>query len=532
MRRLGLGVVLAAGLVAFGCAAPRPRHENEVRLALYSDPNSLSLIGNGDANSAQLASLISDGRVGYDSKGEYVPLVARSWEIAPDGLSITFHLRSGVLWHDGAPVTAEDVAFTVRKIKEPATQSRSWAPQFSDVTGVETPDAGTVVVRYGHPYADALAGWRVPLVPKHVVEKDSEFLTGTFAQAPIGCGPFRFARRNPGQTIVLEAFDGYWAGRPPLDRLTFRVLANERTGFEALLHGDLDLMAVPPDLWRESLTSARAARLARFVYYRLNGWKVDWNMDGSNPYFGDARVRSALVMALDRKRFAATIAGGLARPAVGSYQPESPWFDHTLSPLPYDPAQAARLLDETGWRLPAGRKVREKDGRPFAFTLTIAAGSQEILERIAAWTQQSLGDVGVAVTIERVEPRALIERRKAHAFEAVMASNNFDPIADQFEIYHSSERSGGMNYGGLADPEVDRLVTEGRTTIDPAARRAVYDRLQQRLYDLQPISYLFQFAQPVLYDADLLGVDHSPVGLLQFVPGPRAWRWSAPGARP
>ena len=125
----------------------------------------------------------------------------------------------------------------------------------------------------------------------------------------------------------------------------------------------------------------------------------------------------------------------------------------------------------------------------------------------------------------------MIERRRAHKFQAVMASNAFDPIADQFEIYHSSARDGGMNYGGFADSEVDRLVAEGRTTLDLKARRAIYARLQQRLHELQPISYIFQFAQPVLHDPDLLGVEHSPLGLIPFVPGPRGWHWPDAHAR-
>ena len=503
-----------------------------MRLAFYSDPTSLSLIGNGDLNSTQLASLITDGLLGYDAHGDYVPLVARSWEIAPDGLSIVFHLRSGVLWHDGQPVTSSDVAFTVQKVRDPATLSRSWAAQFADVVAVETPDPQTVIARYRHRYAEALDGWRLPLVPEHVASKDPDFLKGSFAQAPVGCGPFRFVKRKAGESVVLEAFDRYWGGRPPLDRVTFRILENDRTAFEALLHGDIDLLGVPPDLWRESLTSARAGRLARFVYFRLNGWKIDWNMDGSNPFFTDARVRRALVMALDRQRFASTIAAGLARPAIGSYQPESPWFDHGLSPIPYDPQGAARLLDEAGWTLAPGTKLREKDGRPFAFKLMIGAGGIELLDRIATWTQESLQQVGVAMTIEKVDGRQLIERRRAHTFEAVMASNQFDPIADQYELYHSSENNGGMNYGSFSDPEVDRLVSEGRTTLDPLARHAVYAKLQERLFELQPISYLFQFAQPVLHDADLLGVEHSPVGLYAFVPGLRAWHWGDSGPRP
>jgi peptide/nickel transport system substrate-binding protein len=527
--RLG-SLVFAVALL--GCSSARPPHPNEVHLALATDPTSMSLIGNVDLGSSQIAALISDGLVGYDVHGEFVPLIARSWEISPDGRTITFKLRDGARWHDGAAVTSRDVAYTIRKIQDPATQSRVWASDLSDVTSVETPDDQTVIAHYADAYADALNGWRAPLVPEHLASKDPEFLNGAFAQSPTGCGPFRFVSRTAGQSIVLSAFDGYWGGRPPLDKIVFHVLANERTGYEALLLGDLDMLAVTPGLWRESLTSGRASRLARFVYYRLLGWKIDWNMDGSNPFFGDPRVRRALVMALDRQRFAATIANGLARPAVGSYMPESPWANRALTPLAYDPIAAGRLLDEAGWVLPPGGEVRMKNGVAFDFVLFTAAGAQEFTERISAWTQQSLRDIGVTMRIERLDAKSFSLRRKSHSFQAVMASNSFDPVADQFSIYHSTARTNGMNYGGFADPEVDRLVDQGRVTIDPAARRAIYDRLQVRLQELQPISYIFQFAQPVLHDPDLLGLTPSPMGFYLFTPGPRAWHWAAPGSRP
>jgi peptide/nickel transport system substrate-binding protein len=497
-----------------------------VRVVLYADPSSLSLIGNTDNNSAQLATLISDGLIAYDAKGAYVPMVARAWETSADGLTLTFHLRDGVLWHDGQPVTSHDVAFTWQKIRDPKTQARSWVSQFADVAAVETPDDRTVVVRYTKPYADALDAWRVPLVPEHVVAKDADFLGGSFAQHPVGCGPYTFVSRQAGQNVVLGAFDRYWQGRPALDRIVVKIVGSDRTAFEALLLGDVDLMAVPPDLWREAKDSPRASRLNRFLYFRLALWKVDWNQDGSNPYFGDPRVRRALVAALDRAKFAETVAAGLARPISTTYPPESPWHDPRATPIPFDPAEAARLLDDAGWKLSPGKSVRQKDGVPLRFTMLLPAGAQEIADRIAAWMQDSLKQVGADMQIEKVEWRAFQERRRSHAFQAAMGTTVVDPIADQFDLYHSSAREGGYNYGGFKDAEVDRLLEQGRVTIDPAARRAIYDQLQQRLSTLEPLSVLFQFAQPVLHDARLTGVTPSPVGLFSFQPGPRAWRWT------
>jgi peptide/nickel transport system substrate-binding protein len=274
------------------------------------------------------------------------------------------------------------------------------------------------------------------------------------------------------------------------------------------------------------LTAPAAARLSRFIYYKLSAWRVDWNQYPKTPFFHDKRVRRALLLALDRKRFAETVTAGLARPGVSSYPPESSWAEPSIAALPFDPALAARLLDEAGWRAPAPGQVRRKGGTPFAFTMLVNAGSQELTDRIAAWMQQSLAEVGIDMKIEKLAWEAFRDRRKKHGFEAAMGSLQFDLTPDRFSLYHSTATEDGFNYGGFSDPEVDHLLEAGRTTIDPAARREIYDSLQRRLDDLQPISFLFQFAQPNLHDADLQGVAASPVGLYQFAPGPRAWHWS------
>ena len=521
----------AAALALCACAGPAPRKGNDVRLSLNANPTSLSLIGNTDLGASQVASMISDGLVAYDAQGRYVPMVARAWELSPDGRTLTLHIRDGVLWHDGERVTSRDVAYTVKKTQDPATLARSWASAFSNVASVETPDDLTVVAHYATTYADALEPWRIPLVPEHVASKDANFLGGAFARHPVGCGPFRFVSYDPGQSVVLEAFDRYWGGRPAIDRMVFKIISAERTGYESLLLGQLDLLGVTPDVWRDAQSAPAAARLARFVYYRFNAWRVDWNQNDATPFFHDKRVRRALLLALDRERFAATVAAGLARPGVSSYPPESPWADPSITAIPYDPAESARLLDEAGWRAPSPGRVREKDGQPFAFTMILPAGPQEIADRVAAWMQQSLAEIGEGMKIEKLAGDVFVQRRKTHAFQAAVGTVAFDMTPDRFDLYHSTARTGGFNYGGFSDPEVDRLLEEGRSTVDPAARRAIYFRLQKRLDDLQPMTFLFQFAQPILHDPELQGLVPSSVGLYQFTPGPRAWHWSGARAR-
>lgn len=522
-------LLLALSLGATACrgASADGPQSGTVRTVMTTEPSSLSLIGKSDRNSQIIASLVSDSLFKYDADLTLTPRLASSWDLSPDKRTLTVVLRDGVKWHDGVPVTARDVVYTIEKVRDPATQARSFAPQFENLESVQALDARTVRAVYTAPYADVLDSWTLPIIPEHVAGRDPDILTGAFSERPVGCGPFRLARWEHGREIVLEANPDYWDGRPHLDRIVFRILPDERTAFQALLAGDLDWMHVTPDLWREALSSTRTWRLARFVYYRLDVWYVGWNLDGSNPFFDDPRTRRALVMALDRGRFISRVLGNLARPAVGSYHPDAPWTDRALEPWPHDPVAARRLLDEAGWRDADGDGIREQRGIPFAFTLLISASTQEITDRMAAWIQQSLAAVGVKMDIEKLEWRAFQERRREHRFQAAMASLFFTPAPDQYELYHSMARSNGLNYGGVADPEIDRLLEEGRRTFDPSTRRQIYDRLQARLHELEPVSCLFYFAAPILYDARLEGIQRSPLGPWNIVPGPRQWRWIA-----
>ncbi len=515
-------------LVCAACKAPVEDRAatNTLQAQLSSAPDSLTIVGTGDSVSHQVGRLLSDSLVHYDEHLDLIPGLAESWELSDDRRTVTFRLRRGVRWHDGAPFTARDVAFTVARIKQPETLARSYAPPLDRVDRVVVEDDHTLRAHYSEPTPDYLAAWWFPIIPEHAAGGDEPFLTGPFSRQPIGCGPFRFVSYEADQRIELEANPDYWDGAPALDRLVLRVLPDRRTAFQALLQGELDLITATPDLYSEA---AGAPGIARFSYYRLSVWFLGWREDGSNPFFDDARIRRAMVLSLDREGFAEKLMAGLARPAATSYHPDSHWTDRALRPLPHDPEAARRLLAEAGFVDRDGDGWLERGDTPFAFTLTVRiGGSRDVVDRLAAWIQESLREIGVRMEIETLEANAFAERRNQGDFQAIMTGLSFDAIPDQYELYHSTMTfdGGGFNYGAFADPEVDRLLELGRSTFDDEARHEIYRSLQARLLEQQPISALFHFPSPVLHDARLRGIRGSPLDHWRVKPGPAAWHWA------
>ena len=523
-------IVASCWLAACGGAGPSSEGEtaerDSVRVYLASEPASMSLIGKTDANSEALAVQITDSLVQYDESLALRPRVAESWELSEDRLTLTFRLRPGVRWHDGTPVTADDVLFSVEKVRDPATENRTWGSLFRDLESIEAPDPATVVARYSLATPDVLEAWRVPLLPRHLAGLDEDLLTGAFAEHPVGCGPFRFVSREPDQEIVLAANDDYWDGRPAIDRLILKIYSDQRTAYQALLTGELDAMHLTTNLWLDSQSNERAAHLTARMIHTLSVWHIAFNQDGSNPYFADPRVRRAMVLALDRERFTNGVLGGLGRTGVTTYHPDTPWADPELLPWPYDPARARELLAEAGWIDRDGDGLLDRDGEPFRFALMVPVSSQKLVDHMAAWQQESWGALGISMEIDKLEFQAFRERRGSGAFDAASATFRMTPNPDQYELYHSTAQEDGYNFFGFADPEVDRLLEAGRTTFDEVKRVEVYRQLQRRIHDLEALTAVYYFSTPLLHHAELEGVRTPPLGYLRTTAGPRLWSWA------
>jgi peptide/nickel transport system substrate-binding protein len=499
-RRWLWNLILALGLGLGGCGTGAERELPEAPAdtgPAYGDIFIDAGIGDAstlipplasDATSHGIAGLIYSGLVKYDGDLNLVGDLAESWEISPDNLTITFKLRKGVKWHDGAPFTARDVLFTYQVMVDPKTPT-AYSGDYLQVKHAEAPDDHTFRVTYERPFAPALASWGLAILPRHLLE-GQDITQSPLARAPVGTGPFRFREWRAGERIVLTANPDYFAGRPYLDSYVYLIKPDLSTMFMELKAGNLDRMNLTPLQYRRQTAYPKFERLyQKYRYVAFSYVYLGYNLE--DPRFADRRVRQALTHAINREEIIQGVLLGLGQEATGPYKPGTWFYNPHVPRFPYNPARARELLAEAGWR-PNGQGILEKDGRPFEFTILTNQGNT-IREQAAQIIQRRLKEVGVVVKIRTVEWAAFIaEFINKGRFEAVLLGWTTGQDPDVYDIWHSSKiRPGELNFIHYRNPEVDHLLEEGRHTFDREKRRAAYFRLQEILAEDQPYTFLF-----------------------------------------
>lgn len=506
-----------------GTAVPDvPAHGDAIVEGSIGDVSGFLTAVTSDASSHEAAGYVFNGLVRYDKDLKLEGELAESWEVSPDGKRITFHLRKGVKWHDGAPFTSDDVMFTYRRMIDPRTPT-AYGEDFKQVKRAAAPDPHTFVVEYARPFAPALASWGMHILPKHLLEKYPDISKSPLNKKPVGTGPYRFVEWKTGEKVVFDANPDYFEGKPYISRVITRVIPDQATMFLELKSGGVDIMTLtPPQYVRQTETAEFRESFNRYKYtasgYTYLGFRL------SHPFFKDKRVRQAIAYAADKKALIDGVLLGLGQEATGPYKPGTWAFNPGVKKYPHDPARAKALLAEAGWKEKDG--VLVKDGQPFEFTVLTNAGN-DARAKTAVILQQNLAEVGIRMKIRTVEWAAFInefiDKRK---FDAVILGWNITPDPDQFDIWHSSKTGPKeLNHVGFANPEVDRLLDEGRSTFDLEKRKKAYFRIQEILAEEQPYVFLYvPEALPVVHNR-FRGIVPAPAGITyNFV------KWYVPAA--
>lgn len=422
----------------------------------------------------------------------FKPALASSYEWSPDHKVLTVHLRPDAVWSDGVPVTADDVRWTWQAQKHPDVAWDS-AYMVESISDVEVVDPKTVRVHYSRVYSKQLQDLNEGVIlPKHAWEKIpfSEWRNNAdwFREHLVVSGPFTIGTWEPQQQVVLVRNPRYFLkDRPLLDKVVVRNIPDQASLMTQLYSGEIDFA---PQVSPTEADRVKAdPKLELIPYWFRTYVGVLWNH--RNPLFADADVRRALTLAIDRQTIVDTLwPAGTARVA-NSPIVQSVWAnDRSIKPLPYDPAEARRLLEAEGWKDSNGDGILDKGGKPFSFALLSNAGNQQRNDA-SVMIQDQLKKVGIQAEPRVVEFNSLISDAQRGTFQAMVFGLTMDTSMDLSGLYGSEQVEEG-NYGAYKNPELDRLMAEAMATPEIQDARPILNRIQQIIHRDQPSTLLWE----------------------------------------
>lgn len=520
LRILVTGIFTLVLAVPVLGAEPEPRRGGSYRYPLSQSPKTLDPARSTDIYTVTVIQQLFDGLVDFDRDLNPIPSIARSWRVSRDGKTYTFDLREGVKFHNGREVTADDVVYSITRLLRPDTQS-SAASQFeviagakelregrsTSLRGVRAIDRTHVEITLEEPYSpflSLLATKGAKIVPREAVEAKEP----PFERAPVGTGPFRFVRWNEGREIVLEANRDYFRGRAYLDTLVYaiRPAATDLDIFREFRGGDVEESVIPGDL-RDEVLSEQAIRVIRrpilgFRFYGFNLRRPEWR---------DRRVREAMLVALDRSGIVTKASRGQYRATAGLLPPGLIGYGPGSAVPPADPARAAALLMEAGGsdRLPP---IEVWSAVRFQWaTMELDAISE-------AW--KSLGvTVETRYSDDWPQFQRFLTEGRMSVFRYAWYADIPDPDNVLGILFYSKSK---YNYMGYANPEVDRLLEQGRTEMDPVRRAEIYQKAEARILVDVPVIPLLHLSFERAYQPYVKGVEVSPLGA-PYVPMRKVW---------
>ena len=484
----GAGSIVVLCIFLTACQGSTPSESqtarNTLNIATYSGLSALNPLLGVSGISSKFGDLVYDGLIRLDARMEAVPHLAASWRISDNGRRWVFFLRSGVRFHDGVELTAEDVVFTYDLIQREG-RSGHYGNGFQEVEQVTAGGRYKVEILLRKPSPAFLNYLDAPILPRHLWE--GEDLKGSqLNRRPVGTGPYRLTAWEE-DGIRLEANRDYFLGPPPVKEIRIRSYPSQEAAWAGLIAGEADFF------W---LTNPKGYKVMEQVHhlkiYRVPKpyvYMVAFNM--TSPLFGDRRVRQALNYAVDKEALVRDVLSGMGRVAAGPVFTGSWAYRGDLAPYPYDPPKAMALLRKAGWKERDQDHLLEKDGKIFSFTLYTNQGD-DIKNRAALMIQQNLWDLGIRMKVVSVPASAtgfLYQKR----FDAVFLDlySVGDPDYYTYRFWHSSQIQGGLNFFSYRDSDVDRLLDEGRTVWDQTERRRIYGEFQETIRADPPGVFLF-----------------------------------------
>lgn len=494
-------ILLALALITCATSCARKPGPDALVMIIESSPTNLDPRVGLDAQSERIDGLLFDNLLSRDEHLSVQPGLAERWEI-PDPKTYVFHLRRGVHFSDGRPLTARDVKWSFDSLLQGKIRSTK-AAAYRFVDHIDPPDDYTVIFHLKQPWAALLwnvaGGGGMGIVP---------YGSGAEAsQHPIGSGPFRFVSAEQDKEVIIERNPSYWGEKAKLERVRFAVVPDTTTRALELRKGsaDVEINALTPDM------ESALAREPRLAMMRGPGTRLAYMaFNLRDPILKEVRVRQAIAYALDRRPLIRYLLGGEARPADSVLPPESWAYDPRVRKYAYDPAKAKRLLDDAGYQ--------EKNG--IRFHLVMKTSTEEASRAMAAVFQQQLREVGIALDIRSFEFATFfsdITHGEFQVYSLRWIGGNEDP--DIFEYAFDTARiiPNGANRQYYSNPRVDALIAKASGELDQNARKQDYAEIQQILAEDLPYINLWYFDNVMVYSKRVRGLEMNPSGSYDFL---------------
>jgi len=452
-----------------------------------------------DAQSQRIDELLFDPLVQRDEHFNLQPGLAESWE-TPDSLTYIFHLRPGVRFADGRPLTARDVKWTFDSLIEGKVRSAK-ASTFATVDRVDAPDDRTVIFRLKQPFASLL--WNLSGAAGIVPYGSGE----EFNRNPVGSGPFRFVSAQQDNNVVIERNPSYWGTPAKLERVEFKVIPDATTRA-------LELRKQSADVAINSLVADTVVALQRdrdlqvmeapgtiYAYIALNL---------RDPILRDVRVRRAIAYAVNVQPIIHYLLRDEARPAYSILPPQHWAYDGDVARYPHDPERAGQLLDAAGY--PAKNGVR--------FHITMKTSTEESTRLLAAVLQQQLREVGIALDIRSFESATFLAdvtkgAYQIHSLRWIGGNQDPDIFENLFATASFAPKRANRTF--YSNPRVDELIREGRSTLDRLKRKVIYDEIQQILAEDLPYINLWYLDNVLVHTKRVQGIQLGPAGSYDFL---------------
>ncbi len=436
-----------------------------------------------------MSALIFNGLTRMDGKGALEPDLATSWQVSDDGLTYEFKLRRNIRWQDGQQFTADDILFTIGLMQDPEFPGAPYLNQLWQTVAVEKINDYAIRFVLPEPFPAFAEFTTIGMLPEHLLNEipARDLLNHPFNWQPIGTGPFKLDGVNA-QFARLSVNSFYTGQKSRLAGLELRFYPDYQNLIAAYEAGDIQGIGfVPP----QALPAMQSLESLNLYTARLSGYGIIYlNLQSPDtaPFLQETKVRQALLHALNRQVIIdealhgqGLIANAPILPWSWAYNPEQPT-------ITFDPAQAATLLDESDWVDNDGDGIRDKEGRPLAFSLLSSNDPTKI--KIAETVKEQWRHIGVSVTVE-VVGTGLGERLGEHDFQAALAEVLLAGDPDPYPFWHQTQIADGQNYAGWDNVEASKLLETARTITDTGRRNDFYFEFQQLFAQEAPSLILY-----------------------------------------